>query len=127
MSFRRAGNSAAMQNWPALGLCSDGSRALSPIRSSGIPATSLRPRGRRANHPARGNRSRFERWAACGTALLFRAGRGFLLLSGLSPRRHNPILASIGDELAEMLMRISDEDVNHVPFVCLRAELGQQL
>src|SRR5258708_242604 len=66
-------------------------------------------------------------WSAPVHSRLF-AGSGRLLFLRLhGPRGHDAILPRIGDELAQVFVRVGNENVNNVPLVSLRAELWQQL
>src|ERR1700731_3663465 len=52
-------------------------------------------------------------------------GGGFL--RGDGPRGDDVVCAGIGDQLAHMLVGISDEDVDNITFVGLGAEFGKEL
>ena len=59
--------------------------------------------------------------------LFVRSGVRFLFLHLHGPRGHDAILPRVGNKLAEVFVRVGNEDVNNVALVSLRAELWQQL
>src|SRR5689334_3412294 len=61
------------------------------------------------------------------TRLFASSGGRLLFLYLHGPRGHDAILPRVGDELAQVFMSVSNENVNNVALVSLGAQLWQRL